>query len=128
MTKSPEFYPHHYNAEVRSIYDADTVTVMIDYGFEEFGIKTLRLARIDAPELTGEERPRGLASRDWLRNLIPVGTKIMVKTEKLKKDHRDKKGKYGRYIADIFYTNAHDELVCVNDYLVDVGAAVYETY
>ena len=128
MTKSPNFYPHHFNAEIRSIYDADTITVMIDYGFEEFGLKTLRLARIDAPELTGEERPQGLASRDWLRTLLPVGCTVMVKTEKLKRSHRDKKGKYGRYIAEIFYTDANGEIRNANDDLVTRGAAVYKSY
>jgi len=101
---------------------------MIDYGFGEFGVKRLRLARIDAPELTGEERPQGLASRDWLRTLIPVGTKVFVKTEKLKRDNRDKQGKYGRYIAEIYYESAWGTIINVNDALVTRGAAVYRTY
>ena len=114
---------YHYKAEVLSIYDADTITVRIDLGFTNTTEKVLRLARIDAWELRMKEREKGLQARDWLRSVIPPGTNITVKTIK------DKTGKYGRYIADIYtYNDALDTFINLNDELVAMGHAVYKEY
>ncbi len=86
--------------EIKKIYDGDTITVVIDLGFGVTKLEKLRLAFIDAPEIRGDEREQGLVSRDWLRNelytAVEKGTDIIIKT------FRDRKGKYGRYIAEIF--------------------------
>lgn len=104
---------YEYRAFVRKIYDGDTVTVDIDLGF---GVvlknQKMRLLRINAPEVRGEQRPEGLKSRDALRNKIS-NKWIKIRTEK------DKKGKYGRWLAEIWY-----EEECVNDWLVKEGHAV----
>jgi len=65
------------------------------------------LTGINAPEIRGEERPEGLKTRDWLRSIIPPGTKILIKTEK------DSQEKYGRYLATIYFegTNLNEEMV-----------------
>jgi len=116
-------YLYHYRAEVVSVYDADTITVRIDQGFNNSTKKVLRLARIDAWELRLEERERGLKARDWLKSIIPPGTEILVKTFK------DKTGKYGRYIADIYcYNEELDKFINLNDELVSKGHAVYKEY
>jgi len=114
---------YHYKAEVLSIYDADTITVRIDLGFTNTTDKVLRLARINAWELRLEEREDGLKARDWLRSVIPPGTNITVKTVK------DKTGKYGRYIADIYtYDEKLGQFINLNDELVARGHAVYKEY
>jgi micrococcal nuclease len=86
--------------EILKIYDGDTITVVIDLGFGVFKTEKLRLAFIDAPELRGEEHDDGIKSRDWLRKKLyeAVESKydIIIKTLK------DRKGKYGRYIAELF--------------------------
>jgi micrococcal nuclease len=89
-----------YSAVVTSIYDGDTIRADIDLGFDVW-IKnsSLRLVGINAPEIRGEERLEGLKSRDWLRSVIPPGTKILIKTEK------DSKEKYGRYLAVLYFEN-----------------------
>jgi micrococcal nuclease len=116
-------FMYHYKAEVLSIYDADTITVRIDLGFTNTTDKVLRLARINAWELRLEEREDGLKARDWLRSVIPPGTDIMVKTVK------DKTGKYGRYLADIYsYDEECDKFVNLNDELVTMGHAIYKEY
>ena len=49
--------------------------------------------------MRGEERPEGLISRDWLRerlNTAMTENGIIIRT------HKDSKGKYGRYLAEIF--------------------------
>lgn len=104
---------YEYRAFVRKIYDGDTVTVDIDLGF---GVvlknQKMRLLRINAPEVRGEQRPEGLKSRDALRNKI-ANKWVKIKTQK------DKKGKYGRWLAEIW----HEE-ECVNDWLIKEGHAI----
>lgn len=86
---------YEYKAFITAVYDGDTVTANIDLGCNVWlhGEK-LRLFGIDAPEVRGEEREEGLKSRDWLRSVI-LNREVVVKTKK------DKKGKYGRYLAEI---------------------------
>ena len=73
---------YEYRAYVRKVYDGDTITVDIDLGF---GIvvqgQKIRLLRLNAPEIRGEEREEGLKSRNFLRE--KSGSKwIKIKTEK----------------------------------------------
>ena len=97
-----------------------TITVRIDLGFGVFKIEKLRLFGINTPEVRGEEREEGLKSRDWLRTLI-LNKEIMVKT------YRDKKGKYGRYLAYIFIEQETGP-VNINDWLVRENLAERRTY
>ena len=55
---------YEYRAFVRKVYDGDTVTVDIDLGFDVVlkGQK-IRLLKINAPEVRGEQRLEGLKSR-----------------------------------------------------------------
>ncbi len=94
-----------YKARVTEVYDGDTITADIDLGFHVWlhGEK-LRLFGIDTPEIRARanrpvnatEKARGLAARDALRDLI-LGKEVELCTIK------DKKGKYGRYLARIMY-------------------------
>lgn len=113
---------YHYQAQVVSVYDGDTCTVDIDVGL---GIwvkgEKLRLARINAPEVRGDEREAGLVSRDFLRTKID-GKQIMIQTIK------DKTGKYGRYLAEILIQDANDNFININDLMVAEGFAEYKEY
>jgi micrococcal nuclease len=113
---------YHYKAVVTSVYDGDTCTVDIDLGLNTWikGEK-LRLYRINAPELRGAERMEGLKSRDFLRKKI-LNKEILIETFK------DKKGKYGRYLAEIWIEEKKDKYINVNDLLVLEGFAVYKEY
>ena len=104
---------YEYRAFVRKVYDGDTVTVDIDLGFDVVlkGQK-IRLLKINAPEVRGEQRLEGLKSRDALRKRI--GNKwVKVKTQ------QDKKGKYGRWLGEIWLDD-----ICVDDWLIQEGLAV----
>lgn len=97
-----------YNAIVRSIYDGDTLRADLDLGFNVWAKnEPLRLYGINTPELRGETLTEARKSRDWLLEQIPIGTEIIVKTIK------DKKEKYGRYLAIIYVDgrNLNEELV-----------------
>ncbi len=112
-------FEYKYKAVVVKVYDGDTIKVDIDLGFSlTFERVTLRLNRINAPELRGSERSEGLKSRDRLRELV-LNKEIIIKTIK------DKKGKYGRYIAEVIDINTNKN---INDQLVEEGLAVYKKY
>ena len=108
---------YQYSATVVSIYDGDTITVMIDLGFGVSVKEKLRLARINTPEVRGPQREQGIASRDYLITLVPVGSQIDIRTI------RDSQEKYGRYLAEVFKGD-----ICVNDLLVQAGMAAYKSY
>tara|TARA_R110000782_G_scaffold270177_1_gene369807 strand:+ start:50 stop:448 length:399 start_codon:yes stop_codon:yes gene_type:complete len=111
-----------YAATVDAAYDADTLTVTIDLGLKVFVREKVRLARIDAPEVRGIERPEGLIARDWVREHI-VGQKVYLRTI------RDKKGKYGRYLAEVYYWQPPwMDLSNLSDRLVRLGLAHYQEY
>jgi len=112
----PKLY--FYNGTVVSIYDGDTIRADVDLGFS-MSIKNmkLRLSGIDTPELRGDERPQGLLAKQFVVDRIPVGSKIQIMTEK------DRTGKYGRYLATIFYDGGKN----LNEELVETGHAVIYT-
>lgn len=107
--------------EIIKVYDGDTITVVIDLGFGVFRKEILRFALIDTPEVRGEERPDGLISRDWLRDRLFVaeaeGKDIIIRTI------QDSKGKYGRYIAEVFIDD-----ISINKQLVAEGLAEFKSY
>lgn len=106
--------------KIIKVYDADTITVDIDLGFGVTRTEILRLNLIDAPEMRGVEREDGIVSRDWLRERLATAMEeggIIIRTV------QDKKGKYGRYIAEVFV----DE-VNINRELVSEGLAIYKSY
>lgn len=111
---------YQYNAKIISVYDGDTVTAEVDLGFNVTITEKFRLVRINAPEVRGEEREDGLKSRDRLRELI-LNKNVIIKTLK------DRKGKYGRYLAEI-YINQDDKSTNVNDWLVIENLAEYKEY
>ncbi len=111
-----------YKARVVGVYDGDTCTIDIDLGLHTWihGEK-IRLARIDAPEIRGAERPQGLASRDHLKELI-LNRQIILETIK------DVKEKYGRYLGEIWIQDENGQYFNVNDRMVQDGFAVYSDY
>jgi len=108
---------YFYKALVTGVYDGDTCTVNIDLGLHCWlhGEK-IRFARIDAPELRGEEREQGLLSRDYLRELI-LNKEIFLETIK------DKKGKYGRYLGEIWILDSQGKYININDKMMADGYA-----
>jgi micrococcal nuclease len=99
-----------YRAKVKKVYDGDTITVDIDLGF---GVvlknQKIRLLNINTPEVKGSARKEGLFVRDNLREKI-LNKKIILKT------HRDKKGKYGRWLGEVFL-----EGTSINEWLISEG-------
>ena len=123
---------YQYKAQMIRTVDADTLDLDVDLGFGVHMDMRVRVARIDAWEVRGEEREKGLAAEDWVNGELD-GKQLRIKTDK------DKKGKYGRYIAEILYDPEADgyvdlgdtpeeALTNLSDALVKEGHATYESY
>ena len=56
--------PYFYKAKIISVYDGDTVTAVMDLGFNITNKIKIRLHGINAPEIRGKKRPEGLKSKD----------------------------------------------------------------
>ena len=104
-----------YKAIVKRIYDGDTITVDIDLGFGIiFKDQTIRLLGIDTPELRGEERSDGLKSRSFVVERLPINSEVIITTVK------DRKEKFGRYLATVYYG---DDMKNLNEELLQNGMA-----
>ena len=103
---------YEYRATVTKVYDGDTITVDFDLGF---GIlirkQKIRLLGINTPEVRGPEKPQGIISRNALRQRI-LGKEVIIKTSK------DKKGKYGRWLGEVFMEEEN-----INQWLITEGYA-----
>ncbi len=102
---------------VLSVHDGDTITVEIDHGFRLRQVVQVRLARINAPEVRGPQKPDGDKSAARLRELLPAGSSVELVT------YKNGREKYGRYLASVY----KDEIQ-INDKMVDEGFAVYVRY
>lgn len=102
-----------YDVDVISVYDGDTLNVDIDLGFSIWiKDKSLRLYGIDAPEVRGQTRERGLVVRDWLRQRIEQGQTILIESIS------DQPDKYGRYLAILYIDGVN-----INQLMIDEGLA-----
>jgi len=111
---------HTYKLEVEAynVYDGDTLKdVVIGLGFGVYVRKDLRLARIQAPEIRNrnkEEKQKGFESKEYLISLLSNQSDLTV--------HIVGKGKYGRWIAEIYKSGES-----VSDIMLDSGfAKVYK--
>ena len=116
LAASTIFKMYEYKAKLIKVVDGDTVDAMIDCGFSVFRKERIRLEGINAPESRTrdkKEKKRGLAAKARLKELIKEGkNQFIVRTS------IDKKGKYGRWLGEIWF-----EEECINDWLITEGLA-----
>jgi micrococcal nuclease len=101
---------YQYKGTVHRIVDGDTLDVWIDLGFHISVHQRLRLFGIDTPE-RGE--PGWKEAGNYLKELLPEGSSILVETEK--------GDKYGRWIATVINAEGED----VNKSMIESGLAKY---
>jgi micrococcal nuclease len=113
---------YEYKCKILRVVDGDTVDVDIDLGFGVWMHKErVRMMGIDTPESRTRdlvEKAFGLASKDRLKELLPVGSMSILKTE-IDKSGEDKKGKFGRILGDFFIEDKR-----ATDILIEEGHAV----
>jgi len=106
---------YEYRAYVTKVYDGDTITVDIDLGFGVlFKNQKIRLHGINTPEIRGEFKEDGKKVRDLVRQRI-LEKWVTIKT------YRDKKGKYGRWLAVVYELEVDES---INEWLLSEGHAV----
>ena len=103
-----------YRAKVVRVVDADTIDMAVDLGFFMTGGIRFRVARIDAWEVRGEERERGLLAKAAVVEWLDEEWYTITTT---------KTGKYGRWIAEITKNGVN-----LSDWLVENGHAEYHQY
>lgn len=113
-----------FDAEVVRVVDGDTVWLNVDLGFRIHATVEFRLWGIDAPELVGESRDRGLASKHFLEDLLvhELGTPLPLSVTATKAD------KYGRWLAEVYVKTSNGPVVDVIEEMVKAGHAVYKEY
>lgn len=107
-----------YKAHVISVIDGDTLDLDVDLGFNTHLRERFRLMGINAPEIRGAERERGLEAKLFVEALLPLGKEVLVHTFK------DRKEKYGRWLANIYLEDGRE--LCFM--LLDAGLAVKASY
>jgi len=117
-----------YRCKILRVVDGDTVDVDIDLGFGIWMHKErVRMMGIDTPESRTRdlvEKAFGLASKERLKDILPVGSKQLLKTQ-IDKSGEDAKGKFGRILGDflVYYPPADCEMGCTK-ILINEGYAV----
>ena len=113
---------YEYKCKILRVVDGDTVDVDIDLGFGMWMHKErVRMMGIDTPESRTRdkvEKAFGLASKARLKELLPIGSMQILKTE-IDRSGEDKKGKFGRILGDFIV----DDKRCT-DILIEEGYAV----
>ena len=113
---------YEYKCKILRVVDGDTVDVDIDLGFGMWMHKErVRMMGIDTPESRTRDRVEkafGLASKDRLKELLPIGSMSILKTE-IDRSGEDKKGKFGRILGDFFIEDKR-----ATDILIEEGHAV----
>lgn len=93
------------------VYDGDSLRIDIDLGLSTWKLnEPIRLYGIDCPELHEEG---GEEARDYVRSLLSEGDEIVVRT------YKDRTGKYGRYLADVYLEDGTH----LNEHLIEKGYA-----
>lgn len=87
-----------YNAEVIRVIDGDTIRLDIDLGLRVHTTQNIRVLDVDTPELRSKninERQHARDAKAFARSMLPTGKKVKIETHKA--------GKYGRWLANIFF-------------------------
>lgn len=100
---------------VKRVVDGDTVDLVVDLGYTITVTDRFRMEGYDAPETYAPkiqgERAAGTEVKEYLAKVLEEhSNSLFVRTKKT--------GKYGRYIATIFFVEADSNIVSVNDLVV----------
>ena len=119
---------YEYRAKILRVVDGDTVDVDIDLGFGVWMHKErVRMMGIDTPESRTRdkvEKKFGLASKEYVKAYLPIGSMQILKTE-IDKSGEDKKGKFGRILGDfLVYDSKEDAQRKLTEIMIDQGYGV----
>lgn len=111
---------YYYVAQVTAVYDGDTFTVDLDLGLGLWRqAQTIRLWRVNTPEVKGVEKEQGLQVRDFVRGLI-LNKPILLRTI-LDLRGKDRTEKFGRLLGEVLIEDENGEQINLNDLLLANG-------
>lgn len=102
---------YKYEAFCKRVIDGDTIEIIIRLGFNITVEQTIRLYGINAPEIKGKTKEKGIIAKTWLINTISL-KQIIVETFKDTE-------KYGRYLGIVYINNTN-----INQEMIKQGYAV----
>ena len=112
-----------YKAKLQRVVDGDTIDATIDLGFDVFVKKRIRFSGINAPESRTrdlEEKARGLAAKDRVKNILEENIDFELHSEEL--------GKFGRVLGKIYVEKLDGKdcltQICLNEQLIKEKHAV----
>jgi len=107
---------YKYKAEYVDNYDGDTINFIVDLGFNVSIELQIRLANINTYELRDKDpclKTLAYEAKDFVQKVLIDADEIILKTAKNKKE------KYGRYLAEVIYDGIN-----LNEELLEIGYAV----
>lgn len=107
--------PYVYNAEVVSVYDGDSITVLLDLGMKMTVKASCRLFGLDTPEIRSKvagEKEVANKAKDRVKSLV-LGKNVVVQSVQ-------KPDKYGRLLVKVWT----EEGLCLNDLLIEEKLAI----
>ena len=113
---------YQYAATCRRVVDGDTLDLELDLGMGVRVRERFRLFGIDTPETYGvkkgsDEYKAGMKAKEFVEAAVMGGKQLHIDT------YKDRKGKYGRYLATIIVDGEN-----LNQLLVDNGLARVQDY
>jgi micrococcal nuclease len=127
---------YQYKAIIRKVVDGDTMEIDIDLGLSIWvRNEKIRLYGIDTPEVFGVKKGSpewdlGNKASEFVKRVVLEGQEVIIET------YKDKKEKFGRFLANVFVMIEEGELAglagirnigdhyCLNDILVAKNLAV----
>ena len=113
---------YNYYGKVERVIDGDTAVCSVDLGF---GIilkkQSIRLHGINTPETRTKdlvEKAAGMKAKEYVKERLKPGDKVIISS-----CDYDKRGKYGRMLAKIYYYDKNGKIVNLNDELLRTGLA-----
>ena len=115
---------YNYQARVERVVDGDTIDLTISLGFDIYIKERVRLFGVDTPETrtrNKKEKQAGLKAKLFVQEAIE-GKNVEIVT--------DDKGKFGRYLASLWYEHSSVDFdhprgtkVLLNKELIDLKMA-----
>ena len=113
---------HQYRCKIVKVVDGDTADVDIDLGFGVWLKKQrIRFYGIDTPESRTsdkEEKPYGLAAKEFVLKYLPIGSDQTLVTIK------DGVGKYGRILGRFLFNDSLIECDFLDELMIERHLAV----
>jgi len=118
---------YEYKCKILRVIDGDTVDVDIDLGFGVWLRKErVRIMGIDTPESRTRdkvEKKFGLAAKSHVKDMLPIGSIQILKTE-VDKSGEDAKGKFGRILGDFLLDQDDGSIKRLTEIMIEDGHAV----